>query len=209
MLLDLTKEKHSISELYRLVTSCAVPRPIALVSTVSAEGINNVSPYSYFNFVSTDPLMLMFAPILDGKGIEKDSHRNAEATKEFVVAVVTEAMAIPVNQSSASYPRNIDEFKETGLTPGKALHVKAPLVMESPVNFECKLHDIIRLGTHPYAGNIVIGEVIAIHIKDGFVTEKGTVDPDKLKAIGRMGQSGYVRTSDRFDLARPKLPEGA
>jgi flavin reductase (DIM6/NTAB) family NADH-FMN oxidoreductase RutF len=209
MLFDLKKETHSISSLYRLVTSCAVPRPIALVSTVSPEGIYNVAPFSYFNFVSTDPLLLMFAPILDRNGKEKDSHRNAAATKEFVVSIVTEAMAVPVNQSSADYPPNIDEFKETGLTPGKALYVKAPLVMESPINFECKLHDIIRLGTHPLAGNIVIGEVIAIHIKDGLLTDKGTVDPDKLHAIGRMGQSSYVRTTDHFEMPRPKLPERA
>jgi flavin reductase (DIM6/NTAB) family NADH-FMN oxidoreductase RutF len=208
MLFDLKKETHSVRDLYRLVTSCAVPRPIALVSTVSKNGVYNVAPYSYFNFVSTDPLMLMFAPILDRHGKEKDSHRNAADTKEFVVAIVTETMAIPVNQSSAEYPPDISEFKETGLTPGKATHVKAPLVMESPINFECKLHDIIRLGTHPLAGNIVIGEVIAIHIKDEVMTDKGTVDPDKLHAIGRMGQSSYVRTTDHFEMPRPHLPEG-
>jgi len=207
MLIDIAKDAPPVNQLYRLITSCAVPRPIALVATRSPQGTHNVAPFSYFNFVSTVPLMLMFAPILDGKGRDKDTLSNIAATREFVVAAVTEAIVERVNQASANYPPEVDEFQETGLTPGKATQVNAPLVLDSPINFECKLFDLIRLGKGPYAGNIVLGEVCAIHIDDKILTEKQLVDPAKLKAVGRMGQGTYVRTGDRFDLVRPILPE--
>lgn len=208
MIIDIAKDAPPVSQLYRLITSCVVPRPIALVSSISAAGVHNLAPFSYFNFVSTVPLMLMFAPILDSKGQEKDTLKNVASTGQFVVALVTESIAEQANQTAADYPPEVSEFAMTGLTPGKATQVKAPLVMESPVNFECKLHETIRFGTHPYAGNVVFGEVLAIHVNDELLNEKHTVDADKLKAIGRMGGSSYVRTTDCFDLSRPKLPEG-
>jgi flavin reductase (DIM6/NTAB) family NADH-FMN oxidoreductase RutF len=207
MLIDIKKDAWPVSRLYRLVTSAAVPRPIALVSSYSEKGVNNLAPFSYFNFVSTDPLMLMFAPILGNEGQEKDTLRNIGATKEFAVAIVTEEILGAVNQTSADYPPEVDEFKEAGLTPRKATKIKAALVAESPINFECRLHDIVRFGNHPYAGNVVFGEVAAIHIDDGVLNEKHLVDPRKLKAVGRMGQSSYLRTTDLIELPRPKLLE--
>lgn len=209
MKIDIEKDTMAVNDLYRLITSCVVPRPIAFVSSVSPAGIQNVAPFSYFNFVSTVPLMLMFAPILNGKGEEKDTLRNIGATKEFVVAMVNESIVKQVNQASGDYPRDVSEFRETGLTPIPATKVRAPLVKESPINFECTLHDIIRLGSGPYAGNIVLGNVIAMHIDDAVLNEKKLVDADKLQAVGRMGGGGYARTSDRFELPRPKLGEKA
>lgn len=193
-------------ELHHLVSSAVVPRPIAWVSTVDKDGIFNLAPFSAYCVVSVSPAIVGFnvAPTRDGK--KKDTLRNIEATKDFVINVVTETLAEAMNVTSAPYPPEVDEFKEAGLTPVKADLVKPPMVAESPVNMECRLTQILEFGKAPKMSYFVIGEVLRIHIKDELYVN-GAIDMSKLKAIGRLGggigSDMYCRTSNSFVMRRP------
>ena len=193
-------------DLHHILTGAIVPRPIAWVSTIGADGIFNLAPFSAYCSVSMKPAMVGFsvAPTRDGK--KKDTHRNIEATKEFVINIVTEALAQPMNITSTPYPPEVDEFKEAGLTPVKADLVKAPMVAESPINLECRLCQILEFGEAPRMSSFIIGEVLRIHVKDELYVD-GAIQMSKLKAIGRLGggigSDMYCRTSDSFVMGRP------
>ncbi len=204
MLLDLTQADRSWQDVYRLCVTFIVPRPIALVSTVSQDGVRNLAPFSFYNMVSANPPVVMFCPGTPSKGGKKDSLRNVEETGEFVVAAVTQAMADPMNQSSATLPPEVDEFEYAGFTPRAALHVRAALVAESPVNIECRLERIVSFGDQPGAGNVVFGRIAAIHVDDAVLADDGLCDPLKLDAVARLGRLSYSRTRDVFDLPRPR-----
>ncbi len=203
MYLD-TREFGTIwRDVYKLATSFIQPRPIAFVSTLAADGVRNLAPFSFYNMVSANPPVVMFAPVRRRDASGKDSLRNVEATAEFVVATVTEAIAERMNLCSYDHPPDVDEFEKAGLTPQPATIVRPALVGESPVNLECTLVDIKTFGKNPGAGSVVFGQVVAIHVDDRVLADDGLVDPDRLKAIGRMGRSTYSRTTGHFDLPRP------
>ena len=136
-------------------------------------------------------------------GGRKDTLRNIEAVKEFVVNVVSEELAEQMNMCSAEFPPDVDEFEVSGLTPIASDLVKPPRVKESHINMECRLLQIVDVSTKPLGGSLVIGEVLRFHIDDA-VFDSYKIDPDKLHAIGRMGGPTYTRTTDRFDMTRPK-----
>ncbi len=186
-------------QLHHLGSSAFVPRPVILVSTIGEDGIFNVAPFGTATRVSHKPLLIGFEIGTRRDGQEKDTLRNIESVKEFVVSVVTEDMAEAMNIASADYPRGIDEFKESGLTPIKADIVKPPMVGESPVNFECKLLHNLRFGQFPRLSNFIIGEVVLAHIKDGLYVG-GYIESAKLKAIGRIEPGMYCRITDTFKL---------
>ena len=186
---------------HHLVTGALVPRPIILISTVSEEGIFNVAPFSYITGVSVKPALIGFEASTRRTGQKKDTVINIEFSKEFVVNVVDESMAEAMNQASADYDREVDEFKETGLTPVNADIVKPPMVGESPVNFECRLVQILEFGRLPRVSNFIIGQVLLAHIKDGLYAD-GDIQSTKLKAIGRLGSEMYCRTTDVFEMKR-------
>lgn len=188
---------------YRLLTSIIVPRPIALVSTLGEDGVFNLAPFSAFTSVNITPPMICFNVAYRGNGEKKDTLKNIEFSKDFVVNVVNEPLARAMNQASADYPSHIDEFKEVGLTPIRSEIVKAPRVAESPVNMECKLSNILQFGSIPTGSNLVIGEVVLIHVRDEFYIN-GEIEPLKLKAIGRLGRDFYCRTTDIFEMIRPE-----
>lgn len=204
MFIDASSGECSWQDVYRLCVTFIVPRPIALVSTVSADGVRNLAPFSFYNMVSAHPPVVMFAPGLRRDGGRKDTLVNVEATGEFVVATVSEAIAEAMNQCSASLPPEGDEFAYSGLTPRPARRVKPALVGESPVNIECRLLDIIRFGDRAGAGHAVFGEVLALHLDDAILAADGLCDPHRLQAIGRLGRFTYARTTDVFDLPRPR-----
>jgi flavin reductase (DIM6/NTAB) family NADH-FMN oxidoreductase RutF len=187
---------------YKLVIGCVVPRPIAVVSTVSIEGLPNVAPFSYFTVASHSPLSLAFTvggPKRDGSA--KDTLRNARFVKdggvgEFVVNVADESYANGMAKTGESIPYGESEFHHAQLTPAPSRLVKPPRVGEASVSFECRTTHIIPIGD----ANLVIGEVHHIHIRDGLVDERFRVDADKLAAIGRMAGNDYVRTRDRFEI---------
>lgn len=191
---------------YKLLIGCIVPRPIALVSTVSPDGRPNLAPFSFFNGIGSVPMTLLFCPVNKADGSMKDSLRNAlpaaeGGVGEFVVNVATEGYAKRVAAAAEPLEYGESEFALSGLTPGPAERVRPPRVVESPVSFECRTLQVIRLNPGvPAAGNVVIGEVVYIHLAEGLVNERFHVDPARLAAIGRMGGLGYTRTRDRFEM---------
>lgn len=195
----------SSSDVYRLMIRAIVPRPIAWVSTTSAEGILNLAPFSFFTAIASNPPTLCFAPgRRTADGGKKDTLRNVEETGEFVVNVVTEALAEKMNRTATDFPFGVSEFSEVGLTPAPSQQLRVPRVAESPVSFECRRRDIIHVGRDGVGGAaLVIGEIVMIHVDDAVLNE-GKVDPDRLAAVGRMGGMEYTRTRDRFTMVREK-----
>lgn len=196
-------------ELYDILISCVAPRPIAWVSTLSAAGQPNLAPFSFFNCVSAKPPLLAFSPSLrapqepdPAKGEPKDTLRNIRETAEFVVNVVTFDLMEPMNLTSGEYDASVNEFELAKLTPVSSKLVRAPRVGESPVSFECKLHQILEFSRAPGGGALVIGEIVAIHIDDRHLKES-RLDRNSLDLIGRMGGIQYARTRDRVELPRP------
>ncbi len=189
--------------IYKLATTFIQPRPIALVSTVSADGVPNLAPFSFYNMVSANPPVVMFAPSLRRDGSGKDSLHNAEAAGEFAIATVTEDMAERMNRCAFEYPPEVNEFERSGLTPRLASLIKPALVAESPANIECRLLEIKRFGAEPGAGSVIFGQIVAVHVDDAVLADDELVDDAKLKAVGRMGRSTYSTTAQTFDLSRP------
>jgi flavin reductase (DIM6/NTAB) family NADH-FMN oxidoreductase RutF len=195
--------EHSPQNIYKLMVGAIVPRPIAFVSTVNAEGVPNLAPYSFFNGVCPNPPVICFSTTVRASdGRRKDTLRNIEATGEFVVNVVSEEFAAQMNACSADFPPEVNEFEISGLTPVPSDLVKPPRVAESHIQMECRLLQVVHVSSKPLGGSVVLGEVLRFHV-DEALCEDFRIDPDKLRAIGRMGGPTYVRTTDRFDMARP------
>jgi flavin reductase (DIM6/NTAB) family NADH-FMN oxidoreductase RutF len=194
------------ANIYKLMIGAIVPRPIAFVSTLSADGIPNLAPFSFFTGVSANPPVICFSPMIRGTdGALKDTLNNIEATREFVVNIVSEDFAAQMNVCSTEFPPEVDEFAASGLTPAPSDVVKPPRVKESRINMECLLLQVVHVSGKPLGGSIVLGEVVRFHVDDAIVSDF-RIDPDKLRAIGRLGGPSYTRITDRFDLVRPKKP---
>jgi flavin reductase (DIM6/NTAB) family NADH-FMN oxidoreductase RutF len=195
-------------QIYKLMTGMIVPRPVALVSTMDKQGVANLAPFSFFCGVGSVPPTVLFCPALRpgasaGTVEPKDTLRNVEETGEFVINVVSEAIAAAANASAAEAPPQVDEFVLSGLTPIASEAVRPPRVAESPAQMECKLLQVIYTGHAPGSGVIVLGEVVRFHMREDLV-ENFRVDPAGLDAVGRMAGNSWVRTQERFELIRPK-----
>jgi len=200
---------ESVQNIYKLMIGVIVPRPIAFVSSIDGNGIRNLAPFSYYTAVSADPPVVLFCPSVRkddparGLAAHKDTLRNIIETREFVINVVTEELAERMNRTSAQVPPEIDEFELAGLTSIPSELIKPPRVAESPVQMECRLHQIVEVSDRPAGGSVVLGEVLRFHVREDLF-ENFRIHPDRLAAIGRMGGPTYVRTHDRFDLERPR-----
>ena len=200
----------SHSELYGILLNSVAPRPIAWVSTVSATGQLNLAPFSFFNVACVDPPLLMFAPGLRKSSVDvnraeaKDTLRNIRETKEFVVNIVTYELAEAMNITSGEYDASVNEFELAQLTPQPSTIVRPPRVAEAPVSFECRLHQILDFSPAPTSGSLVIGEILSIHMDDAHLKD-GKLDRNSLDLIGRMGGMQYARTTQRFNMIRPKM----
>ena len=190
-----TKDSHE------LFVSGILPRPIAFVSTVGEDGVFNLAAFSCFTMVGFKPALVCFHAGLKRDGVKKDTVVNIEFSRDFVVNIVDEPLAEAMNQASAEYPSDVDEFKEVGLTPVKSELVRAPRVAESPVSMECKLTQILESGEAAAGGHIIIGEVVRVHIKDE-LWAGDQIDVSKLKPIGRLGGDLYCRITDIFEMKR-------
>lgn len=182
------------------------PRPIAWVSTLSKEGQPNLAPFSFFNVVSGNPPMLGFSPAMrpvEGGAAPKDTLHNIRETGEFVVNVVTWELAEAMNLTSGEYGHEVNEFELAKVTPRPSQVVKPPQVAESPVNFECKLHQILEFSKEPRGSSLVIGKIVSVSLADK-VLKDGRIDEAALDLIGRMGGMSYSRTTKRFEMVRPK-----
>jgi flavin reductase (DIM6/NTAB) family NADH-FMN oxidoreductase RutF len=199
------------NELYGLLLNSVAPRPIAWVSTASSSGQLNLAPFSFFNVVCVNPPLLAFAPGLRrpkepdvGRGEAKDTLRNIRETREFVVNIVTYELREAMNLTSGEYDASVNELELAKLTPQPSEIVRPPRVAESPVSFECRLHQILDFSPAPTSGSLVIGQIVSIHMSDAHLKD-GKLDRNSLDLIGRMGGLQYTRTTQRFEMARPKV----
>ena len=199
--------EHPFSETHKLMIGSIVPRPIALVSTTSNNGINNLAPFSYFNGVCSKPPTIMFAPARRGwDGNEKDTLINIRATKEFSINIVSEDIGEKMVKCSTDYEKGVDEYSKSGLSPLPSKKIKPPIVSESRISLECILNQIVQIGKEDAgSGFIVIGTIVLFHIDDE-VYDNGRIILDKLQPLGRVAGNGYVRSTNAFDIVRTVKP---
>ncbi len=206
-IMHIDPDRISQSDRYKLLIGCIVPRPIAWVSTISPDGGSiNLAPFSFFNGVGSNPMMLLFCPANKPDGTEKDTLRNCKCvseggTGEFVVNIATSKLAKQMAATSEPLPYGQSEHELAGLTMEPSAVVRPPRVLQSPVAFECTTMQVIRTNpSMPAGGNIVIGRVVHVVVQDDLINDRKHIDQSRLDAIGRMGGLGYTRTHDRFDL---------
>ena len=193
------------AKLQGYLQSSVGPRPIAFASTMDAKGNPNVSPFSFFNVFSANPPILIFSP---ARRVRDNSIKhtliNAEATREVVINVVNYDMVQQISLASTEYADGVDEFIKSGLTPIASEVVKPFRVKESPVQFECKVTQIIPLGTEGGAGNLVLCEVVRIHIDESVLDENGAIDQHKIDLVSRLGGNWYSRSNQGlFEVPKP------
>lgn len=185
-------------ELHNLIGHAIVPLPIALISTIGQDGTHNAAPFSFIAPVCSKPPIICVS-FGRRKGQKKDTLRNIEFSKDFVVNIMDETLIKPTIQASADYPSNVDEIKEVGLTAVAADKVKSPRIAESQVSLECRLVQKLELGEGENRRGVVFGEVVLAHVKDElWVDDK--IQPSRLRAVGRVGRGIYCRTSDIFEM---------
>lgn len=193
-------------EIHKILLNAVTPRPIALASTIDKNGNVNLSPFSYFNVFSAAPPILVFSPanrVTDNS--RKDTLENILETKEVVINLVDFSLVEPTSLSSVYYERGIDEFLKSGLTKITSEKVQPPRVSESPISFECKVNEVISLGNNGGAGNLIISEIVMIHINKQLLTLNGDIDPLKLNLVARMGGNYYlnVKSENLFEIQKP------
>ncbi len=200
-------EQLEAREAYGLLARVVLPRPIALVSSMSAEGRGNLAPFSFFNLGGMNPPSVMFCPLNDRTGNAKDTVRNISETGEYTISVVTRSMAEAMNQASWSFAPGVDEFDQVELSRAPSVKVRPPLVAESPVNMEVRLFQLVKHGEGALAANYIIGEVVHLHVSDSIMRDD-LPDGRLLDAIGRLGGDDYclVTKDNIFPLSRPSAP---
>lgn len=199
------KEMH-FSKVHGYLLSAVVPRPIAFASTIDKEGNVNLSPFSFFNCFGANPPILVFSPARRGRdNTVKNTYENVLEVPEVVISMVNYNMVQQMSLASAEYPKGVNEFVKAGFTEVKSTLVKPPRVGESLASFECKVLQVIKTGEEGAAGNLVVCEVILMHIKDDVLGDDGKIDPFKLDAVSRMGGDWYCRASgdNLFKLPQP------
>jgi flavin reductase (DIM6/NTAB) family NADH-FMN oxidoreductase RutF len=185
-----------INILHQYLTGSVAPRPIAFVSTIDNSGKINLAPFSFFGVFSANPPIVVFSPAYSGRtGASKNTLDNVKEHPECVINVVNYKMVGKMNLASSPYPRGVNEFEKAGFTPLSSEMVKPPRVKESPVQLECKVQQIIELGKGGGAGNLVIAEVVLLHISDDILDENKMIDPRKIDLVSRLNANWYCRAN--------------
>lgn len=198
----------SIQKRHALLQSAVIPRPISFASTIDKDGNVNLSPFSFFNMFSSNPPVLIFSPSRRGRdNTTKHTYENVKEVPEVVINIVNYPMVEQASLASTEFAKGVNEFVKAGFTPIPSSVVKPPRVAESPVSFECKVNQVIELGTEGAAGNLVICEVLLVHVKDEVLDEHGNISPYKLDAVARLGQDYYTRVSAESIFIVPKPNE--
>lgn len=197
-------------DFYRLLNSSVAPRPIAFVSTISADGHVNLAPFSFFNVFGFNPPILVFSPSRNRHGEKKHSLLNVEEVPEVVINVVNHRMVEQTSLASAEFDRHVSEFVKAGFTEVASERVRPPRVTESPAAFECVVRQLIPVGDGAGAGTLVVCEVILAHFHDQIFDSRGQIDPHQLDLVGRLGADWYARANGDalFAVARPRLGVG-
>ena len=218
---SLSPEQLSQAELHGYLLSAVAPRPICFASTISAKGEVNLSPYSFFNVFSSNPPVMIFSLARRGRdNTVKHSYENVKEVAEVTINVVNYPMVEQMSLASTEYARGVNEFEKAGFTQVESDLIKPPRVGEAPVSFECRVTEVIELGDGPGAGNLVLAEVLKIHLQEEYLDQDGRLDTRLLDLVGRMGGSWYTRASgdSLFEIPKPlrtlgigvdSLPESA
>ena len=194
------------AEVYRYLSNAITPRPIAFVSTIDKSGNKNLSPFSFFNVFSVNPPILVFSPVRRVRNnTSKHTLDNIKEVNECVVSLVTEKIAQQVSLSSCDFEDYVNEFEKAGFTELESDLILPSRIKESPVNFECKVNDVLELGKAGGAGNLVICTVLKIHIDEKVIDEKGELDPLKLNLVSRYGKNWYGKTTKEslYEIVKP------
>jgi len=202
--LDITKGETE--GLYNFLSSAITPRPIALVSTIDKDGNRNLAPFSFFNVFSVNPPILIFSPVKSGRfGTNKHTLENILEIKECVIGLVTEDTAQQVSLASCSFEKGVNEFEKAGFTEVKSDLIAPSRIKESPINFECKVNDVVVLGEKGGAGNLVIAEILKMYIDENILDNDGNIDPFKLNIVSRYGANWYGKTTkdSLYEIAKP------
>ncbi len=197
--------------LHNYLLSAVAPRPIAFASTIDQAGNVNLSPFSFFNVFSSKPPIMIFSPARRGRdNTTKHTYDNVLEVKEVVINVVNHPIVEQMSLTSTEYDREVNEFIKAGLTPVASEKIRPPRVAESPVAFECEVEQVISLGDHGGAGNLVIAKVVLIHIQEAYLDEAGKLDTVKLDLVARMGGSWYCRAIPEalFEIPKPLRTKG-
>ena len=195
----------STAALHGYMLGAVTPRPIAFASTIDVDGNVNLSPFSFFNVFSANPPIMIFSPARRGRdNTTKHTYENVLQVKEVVINIVNYDIVQQMSLSSTEYGKGVNEFEKAGLTPLASQTIKPPRVAESPVQFECRVNEVISLGTEGGAGNLVICEVLKMHINEAILDADGKIDPVKLDAVSRMGGNWYGRAKQgMFEVPKP------
>ena len=200
-------QELSNQERYKLIVGSVVPRPIAWVSTMDANGNLNLAPFSYFTAVCTNPMTLLFSTGWSSvRGRMKDTLYNVRETGEFVINIVDEHTKEAMNLSATEFEADINEFEWAGVTPVPSQTGRVPRVAESPVAFECKLQQLVVVNEGPGGGTAVFGEVQSIYVRDD-VIENGRILPEILQPVGRLAGATYAHINDFFEMERVPVPQ--
>lgn len=204
-MLTIKPKEIPTEKLQAYLLGAIAPRPICFASTIDADGNPNLSPYSFFNVFGSNPPMMIFSPARRVRdNTTKHTLQNAEVVKEVVINVVNYDIVHQMSLSSTEYPEGVNEFIKAGLTMIPSDEIKPFRVAESPVQFECKVTDIVYTGNEGGAGNLIICEVLKIHIKDDVLDADGSIDQHKIDLVARAGGSYYTRARDGFfEIPKP------
>jgi len=205
-MLSISPADITVQKLHHYLLGAVGPRPIALASTIDLNGGKNLAPFSFFNVFSANPPILIFSPARSGRtNTVKDTYNNVKAHPEVVINVVTYSIVEQVSLASSPYAPGISEFEKAGLTPIASELVKPFRVKESPVQFECKVNQVIELGTEGGAGNLIICEVVRMHIDESILDENNQIDAHKIDLVSRMGGDWYCRAdaNSMFEIKKP------
>jgi flavin reductase (DIM6/NTAB) family NADH-FMN oxidoreductase RutF len=185
------------AKLHEHLLSAVAPRPIAFVSTIDSEGNVNLSPFSFFNVFGSNPPIMIFSPARSGRtGATKNTHDNVKDIAECVVNIAHYDILYQMNLAAGMYPKGTNEFEKSGLTPMPSVKVKPPRVGESFASFECRVINVIETGESGGAGNLIVCEVVMMHIADSVLDSEGSIDPLKMNYIGRMGKQNWCRVGE-------------
>lgn len=205
-MLSLDPKSLPIPKVHKYLLGAVGPRPIAFASTVDAEGTTNLAPFSFFNVFSANPPIMIFSPARSGRTNEtKDTYENVKIHPEVVINIVNYDIVHQMSLASSPYAKGVSEFEKAGFTPLKSELVKPFRVAESPVQFECKVNQVMELGTEGAAGNLIICEVVKIHIDEAVLDENQMIDQHKIDLVSRMGGNWYCRAdkNSMFEITKP------
>lgn len=204
-MITITPKEVSVKEIHAHLLGAVSPRPIAFASTIDSQGNINLSPFSFFNVFSANPPVVVFSPARRGRdNTTKHTFENLLEVPEVVINIVNYDMVQQTSLASTEYPKGINEFVKAGFTQLPSLEIKPPRVVEAPVQMECVVKDIIRLGEEGGAGNLVICEVVKFHMKEEILDENGVIDPYKIDTVSRLGGDWYSRAKNGlFKVPKP------